>query len=364
MKRTILVFMLIGLTAGSSGAKTLGNESGVTAGAATISGVDAVLNIDAELTRIFSYLNTLYKLQAQASNPTDNSTYDIWLDTTVPASPAIKYYNGTTWETLVNPAAYSSGLTYADAMVGSSENCTLEKDGATKSVMVNASTRLPCTLQVGSNLLQVTSKVAYDFTAVAAGKYYVYATRNGSTTAFTLAYHTSQTGTDRYLGEVDLNASSTPVRVLSYNGTEHQHGLRQAAMGRTPDSAEATTYTQVTYPETLIGAGSAWGASTTDFTPTTAGYYEIVVNNVVYGVGGAAITEHCIKVVWNNVLGFHENCGRVGKASSFATITVPMYFNGTTDHFHVLAYATPASTVVGTNVYSSSVWARWIGPAQ
>jgi hypothetical protein len=348
------VFFLL-LCAPSAGAKNLTNGSSLNPAEDSV--YTAVTKINSELDVIYGYLNTLYKLQAASSAPSGNAAFDLWFDT-AGASPVLKYYTGSTWAGL--PAAYTSGITLDQAQVGTSENCTLERETWNSStVMINASAITPATVMVGANLLQVTGKITLNFTAVADGHYYVYPVRTGSTTAFTLAYQDYPVTTVRTIGEVWVTGGF-PVHIASYDSYEHQrvqYPLGLFIVTRATPQATATTYSVIAHDTEISDSENAVVSGV--FTAQRQGWYEI---HATERVATPVPTTHCI-AIYKNSTAIAEYCHQALYVATQAYIflypgdTISSYSKTTPGGATEYGYGS------GGNMFDTTMWGRWIGTA-
>jgi hypothetical protein len=334
---------------------TLSNGTGVTAGAATMTVSAAVLALDHELGHIYDAINTSNKAQAGTATPTDNTTGDLWLDTnTTPA--VLKYYNGATWTSLVNPSLYDSGLTLAQSIKGFKMNALLSRSATAKTVQLYATTARPVTVESQGELLQITSTITLDTSALAAGTYYIHPSRTGSTTTFTLAYDASQGSSDNYLGHVVVGTAGVVVSVVSYDSFEHQqvqNMMNVFGVSQTNGTARALSPTKLNYTTTILGTEGSNGFDLANdiLTPARKGWYELNVTSYLAG----CTTQGLLLYVGSTFVDAVET------TTARAMIRAICYFDGSTTTARVDGYANAGATVSQTYAFQNAFWGRWLG---
>lgn len=332
-----------------SEAKNLVNTSGLAPESDSV--YSAVVKVNAELDVMYTYINTLFKLQAAAVQPSGNSTYDIWLDTTT-SPPVLKYYTGSAW-TALNTTQYTSGLSLENSIAATSHNATLVRESASSTrVMVVSSATRPSTIEVAGQLLQNTSTVYLEFAGVAAGIYYVHGERVGQTTAFSLAYDASYSSTVDYLGAVKLSSTGVISFVSSDDVAAVLNKIRPIGLVfayRVEAMNRAETSYQFSW-EYVQSNVDGW-LYQNRYTPLKRGWYEFhATQSIAGGLGG------CIMINVNAV-----EIAAACNASPPAKVDAYYYMDGVDDYVEIWSTSQNGSVTYTTSMYSNAFWGRWIG---
>ena len=146
----------------------------------------AIQKIDDEVDLIYGHLATLRTMQAAASDPVDPETGEVYLNTT---TLAVRRWNGSSWDTIVSPLAYGSGLSLDAAAGGISRNMIVERPGLLVA-QISATATAPALIEIEGNLLLNATTTGmttgHTFTGAADGWHAIYAERDGTTTNFLL----------------------------------------------------------------------------------------------------------------------------------------------------------------------------------
>ena len=112
----------------------------------------------------------------------------------------------------------------------------------------------------------------------------------------------------------------------------------RAYKGIVDQSLTSSTWTKVTYDTVDFDTNSNFSTSTSRFTPTIAGYYQI---NVTISTEGAGGLTRFISEIYKNGSSYSRfsdlqvSSGTIGRDHSGSEI---VYFNGTTDYIEVYSY--------------------------
>jgi hypothetical protein len=354
MKRFLMCMTALAVAA-TVQAKSLSNTSGLAP--TTDSVYSAVTKINNELGVIYTYINTLFKMQAQSTAPSGNATYDLWEDTST-TPPTLKYYDGDSWESL-SSAAFSSGLTLESSAKGVMTHAYLVRENATSTrLMVPAYSHMPAIVEIGDKVLQNTSAVYLDFSGVAAGQYWVHAVRSGATTNFTLAYDASPTNVP-YIGTVILSATSTIARVVAYESYRIQTGLMPLEyfhVAQTGALAIGAAYVMFPFNTEIYDLDGR--VSSGVFTCARAGWYELHGNMQASHITPAETTMSCITFLKGPTL-VGENCSMAGYVSNTAIVNLAV---GDTITMHgVVSPGGGDLQIVSGRTWTNAMWGRWIG---
>lgn len=152
-------------------------------------------------------------------------------------------------------------------------------------------------------------------------------------------------------GSVELvpanTASNFTVTVPAKTGTMAMDGPAFSAYNSTTQSISTATYTKVTLDSEFFDTNNNFASSR--FTPTVAGYYQIIAS-VRDGTGGA--TGQFISNIYKNGAVFNQTIlacsGAVGTTSVCSAI---IYMNGSTDYLEQYVYQSSGSAM---NISASS----------
>ena len=112
----------------------------------------------------------------------------------------------------------------------------------------------------------------------------------------------------------------------------------RAYKGIVDQSLTSSTWTKVTYDTVDFDTNSNFSTSTSRFTPTVAGYYQI---NVILSTEGAGGLTRFISEIYKNGSSYSRfsdlqvTSGTIGRDYSGSDI---IYFNGTTDYIEIYSY--------------------------
>lgn len=110
-----------------------------------------------------------------------------------------------------------------------------------------------------------------------------------------------------------------------------------SAYANTNQSLSSGVVTKVNFGSEVFDTNSNFDTSTSRFTPTVAGYYQI---NASIGLNGAASTQASI---FKNGSVFINGAYLVNSASYNGSVASVLYMNGSTDYLEIYMYAAGSS---------------------
>jgi hypothetical protein len=155
-----------------------------------------------------------------------------------------------------------------------------------------------------------------------------------------------------------INTTTTGVLGTTVYGdgagalTVQKDGVTQGIYGNIPtfsayktstQTFSSSTWTKVTFDTEEYDTNSNYDTSTSRFTPTVAGYYQVNAQLDIYA-GGSSITNTLISV-YKNGTGHKRGYGASAtSAETYAPAAALIYMNGTTDYIEVYVNATTGGT--------------------
>jgi len=112
----------------------------------------------------------------------------------------------------------------------------------------------------------------------------------------------------------------------------------------------STVDTKVTFTVEEFDTNSCYDTSTSRFTPTVAGYYQVNAELDCYGLTGLAIPK-----IYKNGSNFKTGAGSNATCTEqYVAISALVYLNGTTDYIEIYAYLVGTSPAISnaSGVYS------------
>lgn len=200
------------------------------------SGRDAIVNLIAEINLLYAITNGLHKLWKGPSPISGMQVGDVYIND-AGAEPVLLLKTGepNTWAVLGSARIFDSGLGLDAALAGYSRNCRPAKQaGSDTAIIVDASAAAPASIWINGMMLQNTGPVTASITS--AGLWKIYATRNQSTSGFTIGARQDaltsgqvQIG-EAYYGNQNTGDSDT-ARVLYCIAFEPVSGLDERPPG-------------------------------------------------------------------------------------------------------------------------------------
>ena len=147
---------------------------------------------------------------------------------------------------------------------------------------------------------------------------------------------------------IGVGNADSPTEVGRFTSAGYKPATAPAfgAYQSTLQALSAGTSTKLVFQTEEFDTDSCYDTSTSKFTPTVAGYYQI--NMCCANSGGASLQLQIFKNGSSVKFGGYN--GSTGGASSFSSI---VYMNGTTDYLEFYTYS---SAGVNTNAAQQRVW--------
>jgi len=333
--------------------------------------------LDSELVTIYDHLNALYRLQGGDTEPADKDLYDVWFDPS--PSPALKWWDGGTRQSLGASGNFVSGVTLDDGIRNYTRGLLISRANAT-TARISASSAAPATVAIGNVLLQNAVDTDCSFFSAAAGQYDLYVEQDGTATTWLLkraSHPLSASSTQRVVGEAYYTGTEF-TWVRSYEVADPQRGQTvEAAFDAYRTNADQSladdTAAIVAFDnESLDTDGWFTPGADAKFTPLRAGWYDVHAS--IQLVSDNDPTDHDVQAfvkVLKNGSAVCDNWQALGNGvlSDTARINVQVScsveVDGVDDYLQVQAWqdSTPnqALTLRSGTVHSSAFWGRWAG---
>jgi len=158
-----------------------------------------------------------------------------------------------------------------------------------------------------------------------------------ATNNFTIYQPATPDGTLR----IGVGNADSPTEVGQFNSNGYRPTtapLFRAFKGNADQSLSSNVWTKITYSDVTFDTNSNFSTSTSRFTPTIAGYYQI---NLIVSAEGAVGLARCLGAIYKNggtysrLFDLQVTSGTIGRDFGNSDI---VYFNGTTDYIEIYCY--------------------------
>jgi hypothetical protein len=324
---------------------------------------EGIAKIIAEVELIYGHLNSLFGLQAGASQPADRNVNDLWLDTS--GTPTLKRWDGAAWVAQGASGNFASGVSLDNSSKGVSVSVLLGRASAT-SLQIPGSSAAPAMLGVGGHLLQNTTNTSCSFSGAAAGTYAIYAERSGTTSNFTLARAIASgfapsasqriVGYAKYTGSDFTWIRSSQVRdpLLTHVPEGYFHMYRTA--GQALGAEAPLLFNGISYD---FDGGCDTG--TARFTAVREGFHDIFAAGECYlGAAAGSEAQLYLKINGVTVQRGSSSCGTPGTFTHTPKAFCSPWLN-VGDYVTVTMFTSPAMVSTLSGSFACALWGRWVG---